>query len=76
VVNGETTRWSTLVNPERAIPEFIQHLTGIRDDMVADAPLFAEVAEKLRATRRKSTDCWNRVPVLQVNSPAKNRSPS
>jgi len=48
VVEGRVTRWSTLVNPERPIPEFIQRLTGIRNDMVADAPTFAEVAEELR----------------------------
>ena len=48
VVEGRVARWSTLVNPERPIPEFIQRLTGIRNDMVADAPTFAEVAEELR----------------------------
>lgn len=52
VVDGETTRWSTLVNPQRAIPAFIQGLTGIDNDMVADAPTFAEVAEELRARLR------------------------
>lgn len=52
VVDGVTTRWSTLVNPQRAIPAFIQHLTGIRDDMVAGAPTFAEVAEELRTRLR------------------------
>jgi DNA polymerase-3 subunit epsilon len=49
VVDGETRRWSTLVNPQRTIPAFIQGLTGIDNDMVADAPTFAEVAEALRA---------------------------
>lgn len=44
----ETVRWQTLVNPQQSIPSFIQSLTGINDEMVADAPLFAEVAEKLQ----------------------------
>ena len=48
IVDGVATRWSTLVNPERAIPEFIQRLTGIRNEMVAGAPTFAQVAGELR----------------------------
>lgn len=52
VVDGETRRWSTLVNPQREIPAFIQGLTGINNEMVADAPTFAEVAEELRARLR------------------------
>jgi DNA polymerase III subunit epsilon len=44
--------WSTLVNPECPIPAYIERFTGIRNDMVASAPSFAEIAamvfEKLR----------------------------
>lgn len=36
--------YETLVNPHRPIPLFIQSLTGITDEMVANAPSFHEVA--------------------------------
>jgi DNA polymerase-3 subunit alpha (Gram-positive type) len=36
----------TLVNPEISIPRFVVALTGISNDMVRQAPLFAEVAPK------------------------------
>ena len=39
--------FSTLINPQRHIPSFISRLTGISNSMVADAPTFADVAEKL-----------------------------
>lgn len=34
----------SLLNPGCSIPPFIRHLTGISDAMVADAPVFADVA--------------------------------
>jgi len=39
--------YSTLINPERNIPYFITNLTGITNEMVADAPRFFEVAKKI-----------------------------
>ena len=50
VENGvEVARWSTLVNPGTSISPFIQKLTGITDEMVAQAPGFDEVAKPLLA---------------------------
>jgi DNA polymerase-3 subunit epsilon len=40
--------WSSLVNPETRIPEFIEHLTGISNAMVASAPTFDQLAEEVR----------------------------
>ncbi len=39
--------WSSLVNPQRHIPEGIQSLTGITDAMVARAPTFEDLAPDL-----------------------------
>ena len=39
--------WQTLLNPETRISPFIENFTGISNEMVADAPLFEEVADEL-----------------------------
>ena len=39
--------WSTLVNPQRPIPEFIQQRNRIRNEAVVDAPTFSEIAAEL-----------------------------
>lgn len=40
-------QYQTLINPQQKIPYYITKLTGINDAMVANAPLFEEVAEKI-----------------------------
>jgi DNA polymerase-3 subunit epsilon len=45
VVGGELVEeWSSLVNPECRIPSYIEAFTGISNEMVADAPRFADLA--------------------------------
>jgi DNA polymerase III subunit epsilon len=39
--------FETLINPERSIPYYITQVTGISDNMVADAPKFYEVAKQI-----------------------------
>lgn len=49
LLKGETIvdKYTTLVNPEKIIPPQITALTGIDNEMVANAPKFAEVAKKI-----------------------------
>ncbi|MFK7887751.1 MAG: exonuclease domain-containing protein [Gammaproteobacteria bacterium] len=44
---GTSESWTTLLNPGREIPLQISALTGIHDDMVADAPFFEDIARDL-----------------------------
>ena len=45
----EIDRYETLVNPQARIPSFIVRLTGISEEMVADAPVFADVAKDIHS---------------------------
>lgn len=42
-----TEEFTTLVNPECAIPQFITNLTGITNAMVSSAPKFYEIAKQV-----------------------------
>ena len=45
----ELERWSSLINPYEHIPPRIEALTGISNEMVEDAPGFADVADEVEA---------------------------
>lgn len=47
VKNGKIIEeFQTLINPGRSIPKFITGITGITNEMVADAPKFSDIAER------------------------------
>src|SRR6202166_1101032 len=53
ITNGELVgEWSSLVNPERPIPAYIEEFTGISNEMVAGAPRFTEIAGIVRQKLR------------------------
>jgi DNA polymerase III subunit epsilon len=45
----EEGRFQTLVNPQSPIPKYVSSLTGIYNHMVADAPLFSEIAPNIHS---------------------------
>lgn len=55
MVAGEIVdQWQSLLNPQRRIPANITALTGIDDQMVAHAPIFADVADAVEAFTKDS----------------------
>jgi len=49
LIDGEITIWESLINPQTYIPQNIQKLTGISPGMVANQPLFDDLARQLKA---------------------------
>lgn len=45
--NRVTEKFESLINPRQSIPRFIQAMTGISDEMVAEAPGFEEIASSV-----------------------------
>lgn len=45
--DGGLERWSSLVNPGASIPPSATDIHGITDEMVAAAPIFAEIADEV-----------------------------
>lgn len=48
-------KFVSLINPEQPIDSYVSRLTGITDDLVADAPLFADIADDLDAFTANAT---------------------
>lgn len=48
-------QYETLVNPQIPIPKYVAKLTGISDKMVAEAPLFDQVAPSILKLLKKTT---------------------
>ncbi len=51
LIDGKPTgkTFHAYVNPERDVPEFITNLTGLTTEFLSDKPLFAEIAQDIRA---------------------------
>src|SRR5690606_14258620 len=48
-------QYSSLVNPTVPIPKYVAKLTGINEKMVADAPLFENIAPTILELLKKTT---------------------
>jgi len=59
--NQEVSRWQTLVNPEVPISGFIQQLTGINNEMVANSPTFKQIAGELLDYLKDAVLCAHNV---------------
>lgn len=55
-------RFATFVNPKREVPVFIEQLTGINDDVVANAPDFSLVAPEIISMCKDSYFVAHNVP--------------
>ena len=51
----EVARWSSLVDPEVPIPEYIKSLTGIDDAMVRSAPAFGQLLDDVQDLFKDAT---------------------
>ena len=47
VDDGRVSEWSSLVDPQRSIPNGVQAMTGITNAMVAAAPTFGQIAGEI-----------------------------
>ncbi len=63
IINGKIReRFNTFVNPHRRIPDFVTKITGITQEMIADAPLPAEAMPSLIAFIRGSIFIAHNLP--------------
>jgi exodeoxyribonuclease X len=58
---GEPTSW--LVRPERPITAFARRIHGISAELVADAPVLADIAEEIRARLKDAVIVAHNAPV-------------
>ena len=49
--------WQTLLNPRIPIPPFIERYTGISNAMVADAPVFEDIADESCSNKATPWHC-------------------
>jgi len=62
IQNGEIIdRFQSLLNPDRHIPSNITRLTGISNEMVADAPHFADIADDFAVFMQGAIFCAHNV---------------